>query len=280
MTFSRLLLAFVLAACLPSAAWAQTPRYSFGVIPQRSPTLTAEYWNPILRYVSDKSGIALDLSLARSAPEHSDAIRDGRLAFLYSNHHFTAENSAAGYRVIARPRDEAIRGEIVVLAASTLKQVPELHGREVAFPSNIAFVAYQVPMAALERLHIKVKPVFAGNQEGAMGQLKSGRVEAAAVNSKVMRDFAERERIHYRILWQSEEYLNIPISVHPSVPRRHSDAVRSALQGMDADPEGARVLAASAALVKQGPPYGFVAASDMEYENHRRFHPRPGASPR
>jgi phosphonate transport system substrate-binding protein len=273
-----LALAFT-AACLPSIAGAQEQRaYSFGVIPQRSATLTAQYWNPILQYVSGKSGVALELSVARSAQDHSDGIRSGRFAFLYSNHNFVPQNAVAGYRVIARPREAAIRGEIVVLAASALKNVPELQGREIAFPSNVAFVAYQVPMDALEKMGIRVKPVFAGNQEGAMGQLKSGRVEAAAVNSQLMRDFAEREGLRYRVLWRSEEYLNIPILAHPSVPAQHVDAVRRALQEMDADPQGARVLESSAALLKQSAPYGFVSATDKDYANHRRFHARSGSS--
>jgi phosphonate transport system substrate-binding protein len=279
----RVLLALALAAaCLAPIAQAQEqrtqPGYSFGVIPQRSATLTAQYWNPILQYVSEKSGVALELSVARSAQDHSDGIRSGRFAFLYSNHNFVPENAVAGYRVIARPREAAIRGEIVVLAASALKNVPELQGREIAFPSNVAFVAYQVPMDALEKMGIRVKPVFAGNQEGAMGQLKSGRVAAAAVNSQLMRDFAEREGLRYRVLWRSEEYLNIPILAHPSVPARHVDAVRRALQEMDADPQGARVLESSAALLKQSAPYGFVSATDKDYASHRRFHARSGTS--
>jgi phosphonate transport system substrate-binding protein len=242
------------------------------VLPQRSPTLTAQYWNPILEYVRTTSGVALELAPARSGPEHAQAIGQGRFGFIYSNHNFTRDNAVAGYRVIARPRDAAIRGQIVVLASSGLKSVAELASREIAFPSNVAFVGYQVPMDALERLGIQVIPVFAGNQEGAMGQLKSGRVEAAAVNSQLMRNFAEREAIRYRVLWSSEEFLNLPISAHPSVPAKHVAAVRQALLGMAAHTEGAAVLAKAAALVKQDPPYGFVAASDAEYDNQRRFY--------
>jgi phosphonate transport system substrate-binding protein len=271
MEFRSLLLLAALA--LSAFADAAEPRvYSFGVIPQRSPTLTAQYWNPILDYVGRKSGVALELSVARSGPEHSEALGQGRFAFVYSNHHFTPANLGARYSVIARPRDAAIQGEIVVLASSALQSVAELHSREVAFPSNVAFVGYQVPMSALERLRIPVRPVFAGNQEGAMGQLKSGRVEAAAVNSLMMRHFAEREGVRYRVLWRSPEYLNIPIAVHPSVPGKDVEAVKRALLQMDADPDGAALLAASASLVKQGPPYGFVAASDRDYENYRRFY--------
>ena len=127
-------------------------------------------------------------------------------------------------------------------------------------------------MNALLRAGIEINPQFAGNQEGAMGQLKAGRVNAAGVNSQVMRDFAERENFEYRVLWSSEGYLNIPISVHPSVPKQMATAVRDALVQMGNDPEGQKVLAESAALVKQDPPFGFVKAEDAEYENLRKFH--------
>ena len=119
---------------------------------------------------------------------------------------------------------------------------------------------------------LQISPLFAGNQEGAIGQLKAGRGAAAAVNSEIMRDFARREGLAYRVLWTSVPYQNIPISVHPRVGKQTSDAVREALVRMAADPEGLRILAASAELIKQPPPHGFVPATDADYENVRQFH--------
>jgi ABC-type phosphate/phosphonate transport system substrate-binding protein len=104
-----------------------------------------------------------------------------------------------------------------------------------------------------------------------MGQLKAGRVAAAGVNSQVMRDFAKREKIDYRVLWSSEEYFNIPIVAHPRVPQEKVAAVRAALLHMAHDPVGLQVLTASAALIKLDPPYGFVAATDSDYDNIRMF---------
>jgi len=257
---------------LSGAAGADEKVYSFGVINQRSPVLTARYWNPILSYVSKKSGIPLLLKLAKTAPEHSAMIGRGEFDFIYSNHNFLPENDKVGYRVIARPREEAIRGEIVVLADSPVTSLQDLAGKEVVFPSRVAFVGYYVPMDALLHEGIRVTPVFSGNQEGGMGQLTARRVAAAGVNSQVMRDFALREGVKYRVLWHSEEYLNIPISAHPAVPREKLDKLRQALVGMADDPEGAGILAASAELIKQKPPYGFVAAQDREFDNVRRFY--------
>lgn len=272
----RLIAALAVAA---AACWAavlpargQDSALSFGVITQRSPVLTAQYWNPILRYVSERSGVPLRLKLARTGSEHSEMIGRGEFDFIYSNHNFNAKNDAVGYRVIARPIEAAIMGQLVVPADSPVQNIKELDGQEVVFPSKAAFVGYYVPMDALLQAGVRVKPLFAGNQEGAMGQLKSGRVPAAGVNSQIMRDYAEREGFAYRVLWNSEPYLNIPISAHPSVPAAKIKAVQFAFVGMAADPEGAQILAASARLIKQQPPFGFIVSSDKDFNNIRQFY--------
>lgn len=270
--FARLLAFFLPFVLGPVAAHAQDAPLTFGIISQRSAVLTAQYWNPILRYVSQKSGVPLQIKLAKSGLEHAQMIRRGEFDFIYSNHNFTAENDVVGYKVFARPIEAAIRGQIIVLADSPIHSLTALQNKNVAFPSSVAFVGYHVPMDALMRSGIHVKPQFAGNQEGAIAQLLSGRAQAAAVNSQIVKDFAARQNFSYRVLWSSEEYLNIPISAHPAVPKHKVDAVRNALLRMADDAEGMKILAASASLIQKSPPHGFVAATDMEFDNTRRFY--------
>lgn len=267
--FCKWLLPFIL---LSQAAQADEKSYSFGVLNQRSVILTAQYWNPILKYVSERSGVPLQLKMGKTAPETSAMTGRGEFDFVYSNHIFTPVNQPAGYRVIARPVEAAIRGQIVTLVDSPIRDIKDLDGREVGFPSPAAFVGYAVPMNALLQGNISVKAVFAGNQEGIMGQLKAGRVIAAGVNSELMEDYAKREGFKYRVLWTSESYLNLPVSAHPSVPPEKVKAVKEALLGMAKDPAGLKVLEASATLVKQDPPYGFVAAEDRDYENYLKYY--------
>jgi hypothetical protein len=52
---------------------------SLGVLSLIAPTLTAQFWNPILRYVSDKSGVPLQLKVAQSGPEHTAMVRRGEV---------------------------------------------------------------------------------------------------------------------------------------------------------------------------------------------------------
>jgi phosphonate transport system substrate-binding protein len=270
----RLLFSLILLATLHAGTVRGEEQrvYTFGVISQRSPILTAQYWNPILQFVTARSGVALELHVTRTGEEHADAVRRRQFDFIYSNHNFAPANAGAGYRVIARPAQAAISGQIVVLADSPVRSLADLKGKEVAFPSKAAFVGYHVPMDALLRKGIVVSPQFAGNQEGAMAQLKSQRVVAAGVNSQLMSDFARRENLAYRVLWSSEPYHNLPVSALPRVPAAVTAAVRDALVAMAVDAEGARVLAASADLVRQDRPLGFVVSTNRDYENMRRFY--------
>lgn len=265
------LLALLCYLLLAASATAQT-MYSFGVLPQRSATLTAQYWNPILTHVGDRCGVRLELAMRKSAEEFSDAEARGEFDFVFSNHIFIPSHAAAGYRVIGRAAGEAIHGQIVVSDASAIKALHELAGREVGFPNRNAFVGYAAPMSALVQVGLVVTPVFGGNQEGVMAQLRAGTIPAAAVNSRVMREYAARENFKYRAVWTSEPYLDLPVAVHPRVPDSVARAVGEALIGMSRDAEGSKILQASAASVRQQAPWGFVQALDADYRNQREVY--------
>jgi phosphonate transport system substrate-binding protein len=265
------ILAVVLYLFLAASAAAE-PTLSFGVLPQRSATLTAQYWNPILKYVGDKCGLTLELGMKKSAEEFSEAEARGEFDFVYSNHIFIPSHAAAAYRVIGRSAGESIHGQIVVADASAAKTLHELNGREIGFPNKNAFVGYAAPMAALVQAGVTVTPVFGGNQEGVMAQLRAGSIPAAAVNSRVMKEYAARESFKYRVLWTSEPYLEIPVAVHPRVAEPVAKAVRDALIGMSHEAEGLKILKASAATIKQQVLPGFVPAQDADYKNQREVY--------
>jgi phosphonate transport system substrate-binding protein len=165
-----------------------------------------------------------------------------------------------------------VQGQLVVLDESPIRKMADLEGMEVVFANPNAFLGYFVPMDAILKAKIKVKPLLSVNQEAAMGQLKAGRAAAAGVNSDVMRDFARRESFRYRVIWASPDYLGLPLAAHPKVSKDKVNAVRDAFVGMGSDPEGMRILATSSAVIKQKPLPGFLAATDKDYENVVEFY--------
>lgn len=252
-------------------AMAQRP-HTFYVLHQRTVSLTAQYWNPILTYVSTKSAVPLELKLAKTARDGNSIAESGGYDFQYTNHFFTPERDRLGWKVIARPAGPGIRSQIVVPVDSPIQSLHELAGREVAFVTPDGFTGYWLPMDALLREKVNVKVVFTGNQEASSAQLRINKVAAAGVNSSVMARYGRREGFEYRALWTSEVYQDLCIMANPKVPSQKVAAVRAAFIDMAKDPEGRKVLQAGADLLKMNSDLGFVAAEDRDYDNYRKFY--------
>jgi phosphonate transport system substrate-binding protein len=245
--------------------------YAFGVLNHRSLQATAAYWNPILSYVTAHSGVPLELHIGRTANETTDRVAAGKLDFAYTNHLFTPKRDQLGWQVLARQDSSGIRGQVVALDRSPVKTLQALAGKPVAFANPYGFTGYYVPMEALLRAGVKVVPVFAGNQEAAMGQLMSGEVAAAGVNDQVMADFATRRGLKYRVLSESEPYFDLAVMASPRVSAADGEKVRQAFVSMARDPEGQRVLQAAAQSIGLSEGRGFVLADDRDYNNYRDF---------
>jgi phosphonate transport system substrate-binding protein len=242
------------------------------VLNQRSIALTAQYWNPILTYVSNQSGVPLELKLAKTSKDGNAMAELGKYDFLYTNHFFTPARDRLGYKVIARPAGPGIRSEIVVPKDSPIQSLADLAGKDVAFVSPDAFAGYWLPLDALLTAKVSVKVVFAGNQEAAQAQLKVNKVAAAGVNSTVLARYARREGFEYRALWTSELYQDLCIMANPKVPQDKVAAVRAAFINMVKDPAGRQILEAGAELLKSNSELGFVAAENADYDNYRKFY--------
>ena len=262
----------VAAIAMPSTGAAAERAFSFYVLTQRTITLTAQYWNPILTYVGGKSGVPLELKLAKTAAEGNAVAEAGRYDFQYTNHFFTPERDRLGWRVIARPAGPGIRSQIIVPVGSPIRSLQDLNGKDVAFVTPDGFTGYWLPYDALLRAKVNVKVVFTGNQEASSAQLRINKVAAAGVNSSVMQRYGRREGFEYRVLWTSEVYQDLCIMANPKMPADKVAAVRAALINMAGDPAGLKVLEAGAELLKSSGDLGFVAADDRDYDNYRKFY--------
>lgn len=240
----------------------------FGVLNQQSATLTAERWNPILRHLTEVTGIPLQLKMGLTVEATNAMMGRGEFDLVFTNHNFQSEFDGT-YKVIARWAGKPIHGVLAVADDGSVKQLKDLKDRKIAFPSKEAFVAYAVPVLALKRAGIEFEPVFAGNQDGAMAQLKARQVDAAAVNSRFLEDYAKRESFQYREIFRSEAYHELPVIIHPRVPKPQSDALQQALLGMKNDPR-------ASAMLSQTRNPGFEPASDADYNNVRQVYRASG----
>lgn len=240
----------------------------FGVLNQQSPQLTAERWNPIINYLSKVTGLALQLKMGQTVQATDVMMGKGEFDLAFTNHNFQTEYDGV-YKVIARWSGEPIYGVIAVHLDSSLNQLTDLQDKKMAAPSEDAFAAYAVPKVALDNLGVKVNISFAGNQEGALAQLKAKMVDAAAVNSRFLKQYMERQKVQFREIFMSEPFAELPIIVHPRLSEEKVKLLQQALLNMKNDPNAVEIL--EKAKFK-----GFEPANDKDYDNVRKIYRQSG----
>lgn len=247
---------------------AQEAPLVFGVLNQQSPQLTAECWNPIFQYLSTNTGLNFQLRMGANVQATNAMMAKGEFDLAFTNHNFRKEFDGV-YNVIARWGDAPIFGVIAVAEGSPLRKLKDLDGKRIAYPSQNAFVAYAVPKAALRKTGIKEQEVMAGNQEGALAQLANGLVEAAAVNSRFLSQYAARKGFKYREIYTSEAYPDLAIVAHPRLSKEQLATIQNALLKMRSDPKAAPIL-------EQNQFPGFFPASERDYEAVRKTYRMAG----
>jgi phosphonate transport system substrate-binding protein len=261
------------AAAAPAARQAGAAHaYNFSPVNQWNLQVSASYWNPIIRYVSARSGVRLNLKLGRTSADTTSYVLAREVDFAFSNHLFSPDRLKMGWTVFGRRNAPPVQGQLVVPADSPVRDIRELAGSAVAFPGPEALVAYKSTYAQLLRRHIPVTPVFTGNHDAAFTQLLAGKVKAVGANSQLVAAWSAREGNTFRVLWSSAPFNELALMASPRVPADDLRAVARAFLTMHQDPEGRKILAASSELVHAPAPVSFVAASDADYASYRAFY--------
>ena len=97
----RKILAF-LVCCAPLLPASAASTYRFSPVNQWDIPKTAAYWNPIIRYVSERSGVNLELKIGRTSADTTAYVLAGEIDFVFSNHLFSPEREKLGWKVFAR----------------------------------------------------------------------------------------------------------------------------------------------------------------------------------
>ena len=259
-------------ALLGSPAQAQQPTYNFSPVNQYDINLTAAYWNPIIAYVSEKSGIKLNLKIGRTSADTTSYVLAKEVEFVFSNHLFSPERDQLGWKVFGRRNTPTLQGQIVVPVDSPITDIAQLKGKDVAFPGPEAFIVYKVPYAYLLSKNVDVKVVFAGNQNAALAQLIAGKVVASGGNSQLVDGYSQREGKKFRVLWSSEQFQDLALMVSGKVPEVDARKVAAAFIDMYKDPKGRDILHQASKEVGLPNDAYFVAATGADYAAYKRFY--------
>lgn len=273
-TAAQALVGLGMGFCAPGLM-AQAPAttgYFFSPVLQYGVRRTAEYWNLIIGYASEKSGVPVQLKMGRTSTDNTSYVLAREVQFTFTDHLFAPERERMGWKVIARRDLPQVFAEIVVLDESPVKTLEDLQGLEVAVPGPEAVIAYKMPAAELHRRGINVRFVFAGTMDGALAQLASGKVAAIGCNSQLAKAYVQREKLKARKLWQSAALYDLAFTASPQVAPQDAQRLVAALVGMATDPRGQQVLAQANAIAGLPLDKGFIPSDGSEYSAYREFY--------
>jgi phosphonate transport system substrate-binding protein len=262
-----------LFACLaPAVRAADTTGYRFSPVNQYGISVTAAYWNPIISYVAEKSGVPMQLKIGRTSADTTAYVLAQEVEFIFSNHMFSPEREQLGWKVFGRRLTPPVRAQIVVPADSAVTELAQLQGQEVAFAGPEALVAYKFPYAQLLARSIAVRPVFAGNMDAALVQLFNRKVAAAGANSQLVEGYSRRDGKPFRVLWSSGPLHDLALMAAAKVPEKDVRAVAKAFLGMHQDPHGREILEKASQQAGLTAEAYFVASDGSEYSAYRDFY--------
>lgn len=268
----RILFAIAWVLSFQGSAQAEGASYRFSPVNQWDIGKTAAYWNPIIKYVSDKSGVKLELKIGRTSADTTAYVLTKEVEFVFSNHLFNPEREKLGWKVFGRRWTPPIFAQIAVPADSPITTLDELKGHEVVFAGPEAFIGYKVSYGQLLARGIDVKVVFAGNQNAAFAQMFAGKAKAVGSNSALVDGYTAREGKKFRVLWASEGYHDLALMVSSKVPEKDVKAVASAFVGMHRDPVGKAILAKASEEVGLDAQAYFLPATGADYASYRKFY--------
>jgi len=217
--------------------------YSFGVVPQFEQRKLHAIWKPIIDELEKRTGLHFNLVTTLQIQDFEREFVSGKLDFVYMNpYHILKAAELQGYIPLVRDK-VLLRGILVTRKDSPIKDVSELNGKEVAFPSPNAIGACMLPRAELERrYHVKVVPLYVKTHSSVYLHVAK---ELAVAGGGVEKTFQEQDqsiRDSLRILYTTTSFPPHPVAAHPRVPQEDREKVRRAFIDMYATKEGKELL--------------------------------------
>jgi phosphonate transport system substrate-binding protein len=218
-TAPRLALLLIALQSFAGVAIAEQRTYTVGVVPQFEPSKITKTWEPILKRISESSGIKLQLSASPSIPEFERQFEAGSFDFAYMNpYHLIVANEKQGYLPLIRDINSSLFGIIVVRKESPLKSVEGLDGKTVAFPAPNALGAALLTRAEFSRkFQIKIKEKYVNSHSSVYLNVLLGQVDAGGGVLKTLSQQPEDVRSQLRVLYKTTEIPSHPFVAHPSI---------------------------------------------------------------
>jgi len=222
---------------------AEPERISFGVVPQQSASKLAKIWRPILRHLSQETGLEIQFRTAPSIPEFEERVAAGKYDIAYMNpYHYTEFSKKPGYRAFAKAKNKSIRGIIVVRKDSKITQLSDFDQQTMAFPAPAAFAASVLPRAQFALNNIEVTPKYVSSHDSVYLSVARGMYVGGGGVKRTLETVDPEIRKQLRVLWTTEPFTSHPLAAHPRMDKEKIKLLANAMLNMENNEKGQVLL--------------------------------------
>lgn len=220
--------------------------YTLAIVPQYAPITVHRNWQPVVKALSEETGLKIKLRVYNSFNRFIGALERGAPDFAYlAPYHLVQARRSQDYVPLLRNGTRDLIGIVVVRKDSPYKTIHELDGKSIDFPSPNAFAASLYLRAYLrEKLHIDYRPRYVGNHDNVYRHVALNLSEGGGGvnNSLLQQPRALKEKL--RVLYEVPGVPSHPLAVHGRVPVSVRRQVMETLQKWQKDPTGKVLLKA------------------------------------
>jgi len=227
-----------------------------GLIPEQSMFKQIERYEPLARYLSARTGIAIKLIVLPHYESILSSFKSQKLdAAFFGSFTYILAHARMGVQVMARPVDQhgisTYHGLMFVRKDGGISSVREMKGKRFAFVDRYTTAGYLLPLAYFKKAGVNYRTYlkesyFTGTHEDAIYDVLDRKADiGAAKNTEFERLAATDMRVRndLLILEQSPEVPENSIAVRNGLDAAIKEKLKAAMLTMHGDPEGARILA-------------------------------------
>lgn len=220
----------------------QAPKLSISIVPQLPPIELFKRWAPLLKAVTEQTGLCFSLSVQRNIPEFESQFLRGEPDLVFLNpYHQVMAHKAQGYAPLLADR-QLLTGIVVVRKDSPISTLKDLNDQSIAFPAPNAFAASLLIRAILAEENIQFRTQYVQTHSNVYRAIAAGQVSAGGgVNNTLLRE-PQALQDGLRVLYETPGFRSHPLSVHPRIPRPIREAITKAFFNLSEMPQGRELL--------------------------------------
>ncbi len=214
-------------------------------IPDESPTELARKFEPLGKYLEEKTGMKVEWTPVTDYAAAVEALVNKKVDLAwFGGFTFVQANVRSGGKVVPlvqRAEDEKFRSVFIADAKSGINGLADLKGKTLSFGSQSSTSGHLMPRSFL--LAAKINPdtdlkrvSFSGAHDATIAAVASGKVDAGALNISVWEKFVADKKVDpalVKVIYTTPPYFDYNWTVHADMPADLRNKLQQAFVSLD-----------------------------------------------